>query len=884
MGFVTLEVSKNKNVRVKFYTVDGDSVSMAFTQNIMDFSKYLEEKDTLRTVEYTFKDTVVISASDQYRNFSGFKQAVLGNNYRKEWSQPVLFKEFNIKKEQGGFKILSMGGGKQTKSLKLQDVNGKEWSLRTVDKDPEKVVPPNLRGTIAHRIVQDMISAGHPYAPLVVPTLAKSVGILAAQPKFFFVPDDPAFGIYRKMFANTVVMLEDRDPVPDGTDTKSTAKILNKMYEDNDHHVDQEAVLKARLLDMLIGDWDRHADQWKWGTADTGKGKLYYPVPRDRDQAFFNSDGLLLGLLSRRQIPFLQGFKTNIPNINWLNFAARDFDRTFINSLDITSWEATADTFQRQITDDVIIKAVKLLPPEIFAIDSAMLVSKLISRRNLLKKEAITYYKFLSKSVTVSGSNKKEYFHLENDKGELKLSVYKKNEESDSAALMFRRTFHDNETQELVLYGLNGDDEFKLDDDVSSKIKLRIIGGKGADSFNLGGKMVNKVYDLSTEKNVFLNTNHTRKFLSPEPSILNYKNAGFEYNRFFFPIVNVGFNVEDKLLLGLGFSKRTYGFRKVPFATDQKLTTLFAVNKAAYQVKYKGIFNQVLFDNDIVVNAAYVSPTLNNFFGFGNSTAFDKAKGAEYYRVRYNYIDADIQVRKRVKDYFEISAGPNYYHYSSKFKNNKDRILQFPGSTGTDSASLYSNKNYFGIKGKMDINYLNNEVFPSRGITWYTEFTSLKGLDKNSGDLTKLTSDMTIYASISDASRVTGVIRAGGGHIFSSHPEYFQALTLGVNNYVRGFRKNRFAGTSMAYGSAELRVKFAKSRSYLLPGDIGLIGFYDIGRVWQRDESSKKWHDTYGGGLYFVPYNVIMLSATLGVSEEDQLFNFTLGTKLTLTF
>ncbi len=884
-GYVTLEVSKNKNVRVNFFTLEGDSVKNSFTHNILDFSKFLEVKDTMRAVEYAFKDTVVISASDQYKNFSGFKQTFLGDNYRKEWSEPVLFKEFNIRKEQGGFKILSMGGGKQTKSLKLEDKNGKEWSLRTVDKDPEKVVPPNLRGTIAQRIVQDMISAGHPYAPLVVPSLANSVGILAAQPKFFFVPDDPAFGIYRKMFANTIVMLEDRDPTPDGSDTKSTASILNKMYDDNDHHVDQEAVLKARLLDMLIADWDRHADQWKWGSADTGKGKLYYPVPRDRDQAFFNSDGLLLGFLSRKHIPFLQGFKKNVPDINWLNFAARDFDRRFMNSLDIKSWEATTDTFQRQITDEVIIDAVRKLPPEILKLDSAMLVSKLISRRNLLKEEALNYYNFISKGVTVTGSNKKEFFHITDDNGELKLSVYKKNDESDSATMMFRRTFHDDITKELVLYGLNGDDDFKIDDNVRSKIKVRIIGGKGEDSFDLSGNLLKKVYDLSTEKNVFVNADRTRKFLSPEPSILNYKNAGFEYDRFFFPLLNVGFNVEDKLLVGLGLSKRTYGFRKAPFATDQKLTTLFAVSRAAYQVKYKGIFNQVLFDNDIVVNAAYVSPTLNNFFGFGNSTVFDRSKSVDYYRVRYSYLQADIQVRKRVKDYFEISAGPEYYRYSSDFKNNTGRILQFPTlSTGKDSASIYSIKNYFGLKAKMDINYLNNEIFPSRGITWYTEFSSLRGLNSNSGNLTKLTSDMTIYASISDASRVTGVIRAGGGHIFSSNPEYFQALTLGVNNYVRGFRKNRFAGTSVAYTSAELRFKIAKSRSYLLPGDIGLIGYYDIGRVWQRGESSKKWHDTYGGGIYFVPYNVVMIAATMGISEEDQLFNFSLGTKLTLTF
>ena len=128
------------------------------------------------------------------------------------------------------------------------------------------------------------------------------------------------------------------------------------------------------------------------------------------------------------------------------------------------------------------------------------------------------------------------------------------------------------------------------------------------------------------------------------------------------------------------------------------------------------------------------------------------------------------------------------------------------------------------------------------------------------------------------------MLRAGGGHIFTPNPEYFQTLTLGAHNYLRGFRKNRFAGTSMAYASAELRVKLLKSKSYILPGDIGVIGYYDMGRVWQKGLESKKWHNTVGGGLYFVPYNVVMLAATVGFSNEDQLINFTLGTKLTLTF
>ena len=81
-----------------------------------------------------------------------------------------------------------------------------------------------------------------------------------------------------------------------------------------------------------------------------------------------------------------------------------------------------------------------------------------------------------------------------------------------------------------------------------------------------------------------------------------------------------------------------------------------------------------------------------------------------------------------------------------------------------------------------------------------------------------------------------------------------------------------------------MRVKLFKSQSYLLPGDVGVMGFYDIGRVWQTGEDSKKWHPSYGGGFYFIPYGVAMISFTVGFSPEDKLYNFSLGTKFKLVF
>ncbi len=122
--------------------------------------------------------------------------------------------------------------------------------------------------------------------------------VVHTEPNYYFVPDDPAFGIYRKTFANKVCLLELHGPTSDENETKSTAKVVEKLLEDSKNHVDQQAILRARLLDMMIGDWDRHFDQWRFGILDTGVGKLYYPIPRDRDNAFFYSDGLFVKSLS----------------------------------------------------------------------------------------------------------------------------------------------------------------------------------------------------------------------------------------------------------------------------------------------------------------------------------------------------------------------------------------------------------------------------------------------------------------------------------------------------------------------------------------------------------------------------------------------------------
>ena len=49
-------------------------------------------------------------------------------------------------------------------------------------------------------------------------------------------------------------------------------------------------------------------------------------------------------------------------------------------------------------------------------------------------------------------------------------------------------------------------------------------------------------------------------------------------------------------------------------------------------------------------------------------------------------------------------------------------------------------------------------------------------------------------------------------------------------------------------------------------------------------KNSNRWHNAVGGGFYFIPFNLFMISGYMGFSEKEKVFNFTLGTKINLVY
>ena len=433
----------------------------------------------------TFQDSAILSASNKYKKPSLFRQIFLGKNYRETWELPVKMPVFDIRKEQGGLTITELGGGQQTKSLRMKDKDSVEWVLRTVDKDVELALPKILRNTIAERIVQDMVSGAHPYAPLTVAHMAKALKLNAPDPQLFYIPDDPAFGKHRALFAHTVCMLERTEPTPDNSDTKSTETLYEKLKEENDHLVDDTTLLKARLLDMLIADWDRHQDQWKWGIRKDDGESYYYPIPRDRDQAFFYSNGLLVKLVRPFTMKHLVGFTESNKKLLKLNRKSYSFDKQLLNQLEEEDWKRIITDFQRTLNDPLLEAAVLKLPTEVYRKDGYRILQILKARRDGLMEYGMKYYDFLSKEVTVSGSDKEEIVKLTNEGEDLKVTVLDKK----SNEKRYERKFQSGKTKAIQIDLRAGDDEFIVEDNVSSTIKVSLKGGDGKDKIKEGSRL-----------------------------------------------------------------------------------------------------------------------------------------------------------------------------------------------------------------------------------------------------------------------------------------------------------------------------------------------------------------------------------------------------------
>ncbi|OKL41363.1 hypothetical protein [Pontibacter flavimaris] len=444
---------------------------------------------------------------------SGFHRFFWGDHHRQLWTTPVKLPVFRLDTANGGMQVVKKGGGYQTTSFELQDRQGRLYAFRSIDKDPKEVVSKFWQSTFVTDILRDQTSAANPFGSLVVPRLAQAVGVYYANPHLYYVAaDDSLFGEYSQQVQGKVFMLEEKYETPaditpafaaNVIDFEDSEDALRKRFLSNRYHFNQQAFARARLLDLVIGDWDRHKGQWDWAVATQGTDTVFYPIPKDRDQVFLEmGDGLIPSIATSKLLARkLHTYDDDFSDVKAYMINAAFIDQRLLNELPLKDWQRIATDMQQQLTDAVINEAVQKLPPPVYTLVGSEISQNLKSRRNLLPEAAKKMYELLAKKVTIAGSDDAEEFRVTRmDNEQVEVSVSRPAAGGIPGKQLYKRTFRRGETEEIILHGLAGDDAFILTGDVQESILVKIYGGLGEDEITdsssvKGWKKYTRVYD-----------------------------------------------------------------------------------------------------------------------------------------------------------------------------------------------------------------------------------------------------------------------------------------------------------------------------------------------------------------------------------------------------
>ncbi|RZK55585.1 MAG: hypothetical protein EOO59_10460, partial [Hymenobacter sp.] len=412
---------------------------------------------------------VRVAAGAHYARRGWWWQRLWGAHYRRVWAVPITAPVLRL--GPAGLLPLQVGGSFQTNTLRLRTADGRVFVLRSVDKDLSRSVSTGWDRWVGS-VLRDQTCAAPPYGAYVAAALAQAAGVYHTNPRLVYLLPDTALGRFRGRFRPALYLLEERPshdqaPAPSFGGARlvtGSTQMLRTVLARPTARVAARAYLRARLLDIVVGDWSRRADQWRWAAFATAGGLEFRPIPRDRDQAFFRfDDGWLTRALSWVR-PRYQSFSADAQsaNVAALTVTARPLDQTVLALVPETAFRAEADSLWRYLSDSVLTQALRTIPPEVRPLLTQELLPALRARRAALPALAARYYQALQTDAVVVGTDAAERFIIQAEgPGRVRLQVWARRPARPDSLLGEQR-YAVRHTRRLRVYGLGGNDQFEL--------------------------------------------------------------------------------------------------------------------------------------------------------------------------------------------------------------------------------------------------------------------------------------------------------------------------------------------------------------------------------------------------------------------------------------
>lgn len=765
--------------------------------------------------------SVVVVPGPQFRA-GGLHRLFLGSTHRDLWTTPIRVPVLDLARHGGGLVATERGGSKQSRSLRFKAGDGRVYVFRALEKDPTQTWPPALRSSPARRFAEDQISAIFPAGAVAVAGLERAAGLVNPGVALVTLPDDPRLGEWREEFARTAGVLEQRlrgsgdaiQDVPGASEVVVSEALFRRLGEHPSHRVDEPAYLAARLFDLVVGDWDRHEGQWYWAGFPTGDATRWVPIPRDRDWALSRLDGPLYGLL-RLYLPKYQSFGPEFGSIYGLTVSAEPLDRRLLTGLERPVWDSVVTDLMGRLSDSAIAAAVGGLPSEFDSTATSQLVQALRNRRDRLPEAAGRFYRQLAGTVEWWGTDGPDRVDLTaTTDGAVEAVLH------TGRFVRARRRFLVGETDELRLYLRGGADSVRWTGPAATHIKIRVVDPERP--------------DLSEAAPVLV-ADRTRPTAPPSAAAMP-RDWGTLYG------VAPWFESRPEIgtLVGGGPVFYRYGFRKAPYAARLAFRVGYATGAPGFNADFSGDFRFQQPDRRFLVRAGLLRIDAVRFFGFGNEGPLDRER--EYYEVRQQLYFVEPTFERSLGGRATVSLGGMVR--TSRTDLDDESLLTDTKPYGA------GNFTEAGLRAGVRVDTRDHPVFPTRGVRADLTTTLVPGLFDVARTFGGVQATGASYLGFRGLpARPTLALRAGAARQWGPVP-FFEAASIGGRSSVRGLNSRRFLGHASLFGSAEVRLELG-SFTAIVPGEWGIYGLGDVGRVYAKASPSDTWHSAAGAGLWF---------------------------------
>jgi hypothetical protein len=835
----------------------------------------LQEAQSLVEMSHEYPDEVEVAANPNYGH-GGLVNFFFGKHYRDSWTTPVLVPVLNLDTTKQGLVPYASGGGQHTRRLKFFGEDGYAYVMRSVDKDAAGGLRFELRHTLLSLAVRDQTTTQYPYGAIVTTSLLDSLDILHPRSAVYILPSDEKLGPYRGEYGNMLGMLEDfptdqkvnRNRFANADVLKKSIGMFRSLYTSKENSIDVSNYAQARAFDLLVGDWDREEDNWKWAGTIGANGTTFRPVPNDRDHVFSRWDGVLPWIADREWAKASgENFDYDVKGMRSLTNRARFLDRFLASELNRDDWRKAALAVQEKMTDETIDNAIAQLPKGTVVEQSDEIAAKLKSRRDKLDDISERLYDLLAKQVDVVGSVEAEIFEvtrLHDGTVLVEMFSFANNKKGKK---YYSRLFIPDETQEIRVFGLLGDDRFEITGESNESILVRIIPGLGSnvveDRSNVkSGKEMTRVYSDS-DKNLIFGGEEMKEVDIPFDEAYRYDRTSFKYNTYT-PSGYLYYTSDNGLSFGAGVDFVRQKYDKPDFSATHEFIVR-ASTLGNLQLGYEGTIRHVLGQWDLTLAArGSDARRFNYFFGLGNETEFNRDSLAnDYYTLQYSNVTGLVGLKRAFWKRSAFELGVELSSFGSESGENNILDEDFPDELGGESLRIAR------VNWSLDFDLRDRKYLPNSGVRIIAEGFFANRLNQD-GAYSMTKGSVEWHGT---AKPFTFGLKAGGWY-HHRLPPFYDLEYLGHNTTLRGFRRNRFAGDrGGAYFNSDVRIQIIDNRNALVPYKIGVMLFYDVGRVFQREEDSNVWHHGYGFGVYAVPFRErFVIGLSVGFSVEESAF------------